>query len=88
MSRDWALIPWSLGVEALILCFLGPVYGKDGCGLSQQIPEICVCTYLRGLRILPLRVSWALVLFCVGQVSDSLFSFLCCRCGLSRRPRL
>lgn len=63
LSRDWALIACSLGVEALILWFLGPIHGKDGCGLSQQIPEICVGTYLIGLRIFPLRVTWALVLF-------------------------
>lgn len=57
MSRNWVLISWSLVVEALILWFLSPVHGKDGCGLSQQNPEICVGTYLMWLRIFPLRVS-------------------------------
>lgn len=39
------LIPWSLGVEALILWFLETAHGKDGCGPSQQIPEIFMGTY-------------------------------------------
>lgn len=62
MPRDWAVIPWSLEAEALTLWSLGTGHGKDGCGLSQQIPEIFMGTYLILLRIFPLRVSWAVVL--------------------------
>lgn len=47
MSRDCVVIPWSLGVEALILWFLETAHGKDGCGPSKSLRFLWALTSLR-----------------------------------------
>lgn len=55
MPKNCARLPWSQGAEVLTLWSLGTGLGKDGCRLSQQIPEVFIGACLTLLRIFLLR---------------------------------
>lgn len=76
MPKNWARLSWSQGAEVLTLWSLGTGLGKDGCRLSEQIPDIFIGACLTLLRIFLLRGCWAVVLFRVGQTLDSPISLL------------